>query len=127
MLFRPDAYRRADVVYVKGAGPRNRIADAILSQDLLPATGEVMKSFKKTGLISEQMLTRPEVLSVLREMQGDLLRTAKIVDQIESALNVKDPRFLLSRLLIVPRGDGDAQQQWHGRCVAWTRERVDPR
>jgi cytochrome c-type biogenesis protein CcsB len=114
MLFRPDAYRRADVVYVKGAGPRNRIADAILSQDLLPATGEVMKSFKKTGLISEQMLTRPEVLSVLREMQGDLLRTAKIVDQIESALNVKDPRFLLSRLLIVPRGDGDAQQQWHG-------------
>ncbi len=114
MLFRPDAYRKPDVIFVKGAGPRARISDAVLAQDLLPATAEHMESFKKTGLISEEILTRPEVLAVLREMQGDLLRTAKVVDAIESALNVKDPRFLLSRLLIVPRGDGDTQKEWHG-------------
>ena len=33
MLFRPDAYRDADAIYVKGAGPRRTIADAVLSAD----------------------------------------------------------------------------------------------
>ncbi len=114
MLFRPDEYRTADVVFVKGAGPRERIADAVIAEDLLPETAERMRAFRSSGLISEAFLTRPAVLGVLREMQGDLLRTAKTVDAIESALNVKDPRFLLSRLRIVPRGDGDAQRPWHG-------------
>ena len=41
--------------------------DAVLAQDLLPATAEHMESFKKTGLISEEILTRPEVLAGLRE------------------------------------------------------------
>ena len=29
MLFRPDVYRDADVIYVKGGGPRKRIIDAL--------------------------------------------------------------------------------------------------
>jgi cytochrome c-type biogenesis protein CcsB len=114
MMFRPDAYRDADVIFVKGAGPRARIADAVLAGNLLPEMGARMEAFRKTGLISQTLLSKPEVLSVLREMQSDLLRTAKIVDAIESALNVKDPRFLLSRLRMVPRGDGDPKQPWHG-------------
>ena len=114
MLFRPDEYRRADVVFVKGAGPREKIAEAILRENLLPEMAEKMRGFRKSGLISENLLTKPEVLAVLREMQADLLRTAKVVDSIESALNVKDPRFLLAKLRIVPRGDGDANQPWHG-------------
>ena len=114
MLFRPDEYRRADVVYVKGAGPREKIAEAILRENLLPEMAEKMQAFRKSGLISENLLTKPEVLAVLRDMQADLLRTAKVVDSIESALNVKDPRFLLAKLRIVPRGDGDANQPWHG-------------
>ena len=114
MLFRPDAYRDADVIFVKGAGPRGRIADAVLAGNLLPEAASRMEAFKASGLISETTLSRPEVLAVLREMQADLIRTAKVVDSIESALNVKDPRFLLSRLKIVPRGDGDASKPWHG-------------
>ena len=114
MMFRPDAYRDADVIYVKGAGPRARIADAVLAGNLLPEMGARMEAFRKTGLISETLLSKPEVLTVLREMQSDLLRTAKTVDAIQSALNVKDPRFLLSRLRMVPRGDGDVKQPWHG-------------
>ena len=114
MLFRPEEYRRADVVYVKGAGPREKIADAILRENLLPEMADKMRAFRKSGLISEVLLTKPEVLAALREMQSDLLRTAKVVDSIESALNVKDPRFLLAKLRIVPRGDGDAGQPWHG-------------
>ena len=145
MLFRPDVYRQADVIYVKGAGPRKRISDALLSTvsvekqaDLEaslkgmkdpPAEVEAsvqafakkradleasMKVFVKTGLISEANILNPEVIKVLREMRSDLIRTEKVVRAVDSALTVKDPRFLLSKLKIVPRGDGNANAEWHG-------------
>ena len=117
MLFRPDVYRDADVIYVKGAGPRKRIADALLAAatpESRAALDEQMKAFEKTGLISETSILKPESVAVLREMRGDLIRTEKVVRAIDSAITVKDPRFLLSRLKIVPRGDGDASQEWHG-------------
>jgi cytochrome c-type biogenesis protein CcsB len=114
MLFLPDAYRDADVIYVKGAGPRKRISDALLASDASPEAAQRMKAFASSGLISETYLSRPKVTEALREMQGDLVRTAKVVDAIESALRVKDPRFLLSRLRIVPRGDARTDEPWHG-------------
>ena len=113
MLFRPDAYRDADAIYVKGAGPRRTIADAVLSADASDETKARMQAFAKSGLISETFLKRPAVATAMREMQQDLVRTAKVVDAIDSALRVKDPRFLLARLRIVPRGDGDQAQPWH--------------
>ena len=114
MLLRPDAYREPDVIYVKGSGPRQRLADALLAADPGAAMQERMRAFRGSGLISEELLTKPEALAVLREMQGDLLRTEKVVRAIENALSVKDPRFLLLGLRIVPRGDGDLTRQWHG-------------
>ncbi len=113
MLFRPDVYRDPDVIFVKKAA-RDRIADAVLRGPLLADTAERMEAFRASGLISEKMLNREEVLKVLQEMQGDLIRTAKIVDAIDGALRVKDPRFLLSKLRVVPRGDGDQTKPWHG-------------
>ena len=113
MLFRPDAYRDADVIYVKGSGPRQRIAETILRSDKSPAMADRMKAFEASGLISETLILKPDVVALLREMRQDLIRTAKVVDAIDSALNVKDPRFLLSQLRIVPRGDGDLKKQWH--------------
>jgi cytochrome c-type biogenesis protein CcsB len=113
MMLRPDAYADADVVYVKGAGPRARIAAAALQADGSAEMTVRMKVFEKTGLISETILARPEVVSTLRTMREDLVRTAKVVDAIDAALRVKDPRFLLARLRIVPRGDADPKQPWH--------------
>ena len=126
MLLRPDSYRDADAIYVKGAGPRKRISDAVLAADSSPETAERMKAFASSGLISETYLSRPKVTEVLREMQGDLVRTAKIVDAIESALRVKDPRFLLARLRIVPRGDGRADEPWHGVAEVMFADGVEP-
>jgi len=114
MLFRPDVYRDADVIYVKGAGPRARIIAAVKQAEQGPDIDARMKAFEKTGLISETLLSRPQVAAVLREMRQDLVRTAKVVDAISSAIRVKDPQFLLARLRIVPRGDGNASEPWHG-------------
>ncbi len=114
MLFRPDAYRIADVIFVKGSGPRRRIVDRVLTLDGSPEMRESMRAFEDSGLISESLLLKPEVVELLREMRQDLIRTAKVVDAVDSAITVKSPRFLLSRLRIVPRGDGNLDEQWHG-------------
>ena len=114
MLFRPDAYRDADAIFVKGSGPRKRIVDRVLTIDGSPEMRERMRAFEESGLISETLLLKPEVVQLLREMRQDLIRTAKVVDAVDSAITVKSPRFLLSKLRIVPRGDGDLEQQWHG-------------
>jgi len=114
MLFRPDAYRDADVIFVKGSGPRARIIDRVLTIEDTPEIRERLRAFEKSGLISETLLLKPDVVALLREMRQDLIRTARVVDAVDSAITVKSPRFLLSRLRIVPRGDGDLGQQWHG-------------
>jgi len=114
MLFRPDAYRDADAIFVKGSGPRKRIVDRVLTIDGSPEMRERMRAFEESGLISETLLLKPEVVELLREMRQDLIRTAKVVDAVDSAITVKSPRFLLSKLRIVPRGDGNIDEQWHG-------------
>ena len=114
MLFCPDAYRDADVIYVKGGPARAMISDAVLAGDDSESMQSRMKGFASSGLISETLIAKPAVLKVLRQMQSDLIRTAKVVDAIDSAMRVKDPRSLLGRLLIVPRGDGNAFAPWHG-------------
>jgi cytochrome c-type biogenesis protein CcsB len=129
MLFRPDAYRQADVIYVKGAGPRKRIADALLSTATDESRAKLeasMQAFAKTGLISEANILNKEVVKVLREMRGDLIRTEKVVRAIDSAITVKDPRFLLSKLRMVPRGDGDQAKQWHGIAEVMFAEGKEP-
>ncbi len=114
MLFHPKAYREADVIFVKSAPSRVRLADALRRADPSAEMALRMESFEASGLISEEFLSQEAVLAVLEEMQVDLVRSAKVVDAIESALRVKDPRFLLSRLRIIPRGDGAMQRPWHG-------------
>jgi cytochrome c-type biogenesis protein CcsB len=114
MLFRPDAYRDADAIFVKGSGPRKRIVDRVLTIDGSPEMRERMRAFEESGLISETLLLKPEVVELLREMRQDLIRTAKVVDAVDSAITVKSPRFLLSKLRVVPRGDGNLDEQWHG-------------
>ncbi|MSR40948.1 MAG: hypothetical protein EXS10_03490 [Phycisphaerales bacterium] len=115
MLLRPDAYRDADVIYVKGSDTRARISQALLapSEGKDPLLLARMQAFQLSGLISEELLAREELRPVLRALEGDLIRTAKVADMVKTALRVKDPRFLLDRLKIVPRGDGDQTKSWH--------------
>jgi cytochrome c-type biogenesis protein CcsB len=118
MLFRPDGYRDADVIFVKGGGPRKRIIEALLAANTGTPEQQAelvrrMKAFEESGLISETLLRRQPAIDVLREMRKDLIRTAKTVDAVSSALTVKDPSFLLAQLRIIPRGDGANDKQWH--------------
>lgn len=110
MLMRPEAYRDADVIFVKGTIVRAPIAQALLQGD--PSLSARMDVFMKTGLISEELLSRPALEPVLRALQSDLLRTAKAMDAVRAARTVMSPEFLLDRLRIVPASASDKDQRW---------------
>ena len=112
LLIRPKAYDDADIIYVKGKHNRVPIADALVAAD--GSLSERMNTFVESGLISEELLSRRESQRVLQEMQGDLIRTAKVVDQIEQALAVRDQQLLLRQLRVIPPGSKEASAPWHG-------------
>ena len=112
MLFRPDAYRDADVVYVKNKLVRHSIADAIEEQDASLAPR--LEVFRTSGLISPDLLDRPELAPLMRRMESDLIRTAKQVDAINSARMVMSPTFLLDRLRVIPPAPEGDDEKWHG-------------
>ncbi|MCP4497985.1 MAG: cytochrome c biogenesis protein CcsA [Phycisphaeraceae bacterium] len=112
MLFRPDAYRDADCIYIKNKLVRNTLAGAIEGTD--PELAPRMEIFRKTGLISPELLDRPEVGPILKRMESDLIRTAKQVDAINAARTVMSPAFLLDRLRVIPHGEDQSDAAWHG-------------
>ena len=112
MLFRPEAYSDADCIYVKNKLVRNQVADAIETSD--PSLADRLAIFRKTGLVSPDLLDRPEVEPLLAGMERDLIRTAKQVDAIRSARAVMAPAFLLDRLRVIPPAVGEEDGAWHG-------------
>ncbi len=112
MLFRPDAYRDADCIYIKNKLVRNVIAAAIENAE--PGLTDRMEVFRASGLISPELLERPEVAPVLSRMESDLIRTAKQVDAIKAARAVMSPSLLLDRLRVIPPSTDDSEGAWHG-------------
>ncbi len=112
LMIRSGAYRDADIIYVKGKPSRAQIADALLAED--PSLHDRMETFVGSGLIAPALLERPAAVAVLQQMAGDVIRTAKVVDQIEQAQAVRDPQFLLRRLQVVAPGGSDIAAPWHG-------------
>jgi cytochrome c-type biogenesis protein CcsB len=115
MMIRPEAYADADIIYVKNRQVREDIASVLeKSPGMAADIGERMKTFRATGLTSLGILQSPQLMPLFRKLESDLIKTAKQMDALSSAMNVADPRFLLSRLKIVPPGSGSTSEPWHG-------------
>ncbi len=112
MLFRPDAYQDADCIYIKNKLVRNTIAAAIDVAE--PGLKNRMEVFRTSGLISPELLDRPEVRPILSRMESDLIRTAKQIDAIKVARAVMSPSLLLDRLRVIPPATDDSDGAWHG-------------
>ncbi len=111
LILRPEAYEDADIIYVKGAPVRAPIAEALVAAD--PELSGRMDGFMKSGLISEELLARPELEDLIARLEGDLLKTAKSMDAVRSARAMRRPEVLLSRLRVVPAAPGDPSGRWH--------------
>ena len=66
MMFRPEAYADADVIYVKKKQIRQVIADRLARVSAVETS--VLETFQKTGLIAPSLLHHPTVASLLEEM-----------------------------------------------------------
>jgi len=124
LMLRPEAYRDADVVYVKSKLIRSQIAGALRNHAVNamrgdPAEASVMaelddrlRVFIKKGLISEPMLLDQQVRSLLARLETDLISTARFVRAIATALDAKEPAVLADRLRIVAPPGNDASMPW---------------
>jgi cytochrome c-type biogenesis protein CcsB len=110
LMLRPAVYAGKAVVHVKNKPLRREIAGA-LGESM---TGEQFTTFKTSGMISEALLLDPRVGELLDRKRRDLIRTAKAVQQIDTALFVKQPRVLQGNLALVPPtgGEGAEYEPW---------------
>lgn len=127
LMLRPTAYEDADVIYVKNKPMRREIAGVLfrsVAEDLAGAQlGERasaardvlerrLQEFTKTGLLSSRMLLDPRIQQLLDARAADLMRTAKSVQQIRTAMAVTHPRWLRDNLQIVPPPGGGLDDPW---------------
>ncbi len=111
MLIRPEAYRDADLIFVKNKAVRQRLAEILRGEDASLAPR--MEVFEEKGLISRDLLERESIAESMRIMEADLIRTARPVEEIRIAMQLSDPRVLLHRLRIIPPTAVDPETRWH--------------
>ena len=124
MIFRPERYLDADIIYVKNKSVRAQILSELRSGTILDA--DRAESSRKTGLFSRRMLSRPAVVALLQRLGQDLIRTSKDVDAIHSAMAVADESFLRGYLRFIPPPSGRANEPWLPVSAIWGTHRDHP-
>lgn len=120
LVFRPERYDDAAVVFVKHKGVREEVIDALegtpLAMQDSPARlrdfDERIAWFRTSGLISPRLLSEPKVRARFAQLKGDVIRFEKHISQVESGLNVRSARLLGGRLNLVPPEGDDRLAPW---------------
>ena len=110
IMFRPERYVDTDMIYIKNKLVLNQILDVLHEHP--PVDPIRTERIQKSRLISPSLLSQPSVSGLLQRLGQDLIRTAKSVDAIQSALTVSDPRFLMDNLRFIPPPNGDIHKPW---------------
>ena len=110
MIFRPQRYVDADIIYVKNKNVRAQILHELRSAGIIDA--DQVASRQKSGLFSKALLHQPAVVALLGRLGQDLIRTSKDVDAIQSALTVADATFLRGFLRCIPPPSQSADEPW---------------
>ena len=116
MMFRPQAYDNVPFVFVKKKPVRADIAAAVQADPQavsIQNLDAVLYHFTETGLMPPSFLQLRTVQDLLRRLNGDLIKSAKFVQAIQTAMNVAQPDTLKAILRCVPPGEQDfANTQW---------------
>jgi len=117
MMFRAEDYHDSDLIYIKNKPMRAEIAEALRSDSSFGpprASGldERLDSFVDSGLISVHLLSDPRVEALKDEWRADLIKTAKFVEQMDSAIGLVSQNRMAALLRVVPPPSGDANQPW---------------
>lgn len=110
LIFRPESYADADLIYVKNKEVRKQILDALLHQPQV--TEERREEILKSGQFSRTLLSDPAVITLLQSLGQDLIRTSKVVDAINSAMTVAGADFLAQSLRVIAPPGGELDKLW---------------
>jgi cytochrome c-type biogenesis protein CcsB len=110
LIFRPERYDDVDLIYVKNKRVREQIVTALEGQGDLGRKRAA--TIRKVGLVSRNLLAQPPIRALLQRLGQDLIRTAKQVDAIQSALAVSESRFLMEYLRMVAPPSGELSASW---------------
>ncbi len=110
MLLRPENYVERDVVYVKNPLVLGQILDVLERDGHMDAARR--KAIEKSKLIAPHFLDTLPVQALLSQLSGDLVKTAKPVQQINSALAVMQDRVLGGELRLIPAPQDASDKQW---------------
>jgi cytochrome c-type biogenesis protein CcsB len=104
MMFRPDAYKGRDSIFFKNKLMRADIIKALRQANPPIADFDAAREerFMTSGLLSAELVNRPEVQDLLENRSANMLLTAKLVEAIHAALNVMNPNALRFGLALVP-------------------------
>lgn len=110
--FRPEAYAGSDSVFVRKKLIRAAIGRALSGR---ADFGEPrLEAFMDSGLIARELLmSDPGVVELMTRLKADTVRTAKFVNELETALALSDPEILLEQLRLIPPPTGAIDRQWH--------------
>lgn len=134
LVFRPERYEDRALVYVKKKNVRDEIIRALersgqqqleraraqgfeitpeQEQEAMRGFHRDMYAFFETGLIAPSYLENdPVVAERMEVLRRDLIRTAKPVQAIESALTLRRPERLRGLLRLVPPPGGGVDDPW---------------
>ena len=111
MMIRPEEYEGKAIIYVKNKSIRAMIVDEIAAIQPEVQQGK-LEAFMKKGLISKELLQRPEVHIKLQQLRRDVMRFAAPVETIDMAVNASDPRNMWANLRVVPPPTGSFNAPW---------------
>ncbi len=101
MMIRPEIYQTADIIYIKNKTMRLEFIKTLLGA-AVPLEDARQNTILKTGLVSESLLRHPASIAFFESRRADLIRTAKFVNQIDSAVFLKNHAELGARLKLIP-------------------------
>lgn len=118
LILSPEQYAKANIIRIKYKAMKIRLPKAVRS--LVPPserTGVISDSelerIAETGEISQAFLDHPRVRDVIGQLETDLRRTGKAVQQIRTARALSDGRYLRSLLKVVPPPHGSDVDPWY--------------
>ncbi|QOJ16394.1 MAG: cytochrome c biogenesis protein CcsA [Phycisphaeraceae bacterium] len=113
MMFRPENYFERDVIYVPKKIVRERLVQAMRRDPALTADlSSRLDRFMKTGLIAESILRRRDVNAEMSALRGDLIKTARFVEDVDFARQMMHPANLEGGLRLIPQPGGGELDPW---------------
>lgn len=113
LMLRPKAYADIDLIFFKQKLMRAQVAQALSAAHTEGFDEARQAEFMKTGLLSSKLIMQPAVMNLLGQLSADVLRGARFVQAIDTALSVANPQSLREALVLVaPPPPAGPQEPW---------------